>query len=205
MTTDTNIIVMIIVYMICIILIPLFLDYLFRLTIRSKRRLAVKNLAQKKAKATGKPLVVFNSKSNGVVSQSGDLDSTDTESFECDINQCISALKENSVVLVVSETLEYVPNVEELLNSIRTASGGDFYIIGLEKNSPRIFYDYKIKNIMSEPFYIPGSSAQIKWSAPNPLQKSIQDFYSIIFKVLPYDFFTTDPFVKAKKIETNNT
>lgn len=197
-TNTTNVLIMIVVYAICIILIPLFLDSLFRLTVRSKRRLAVQNLAQKKAKATGKPLVVFNNKNGGIVSQTGDLDSKSKfESFECDIDQCLTALKENSVVIIVSETLEYSDNVAELLKNLKTASGGDFYVVGLEKNSPRVFFDYKILNVMSEPFYIPEVQNEIKWLPPNQLQQSVQNFYYYVFKILPYDFFANDPFVRT--------
>lgn len=197
---NTNVVIMILLYAICLILIPLFLDYLFRLTVRAKRRSAIKNLAQKKAKETNKPLVVFNNPTSGVVSPTGDLDlDPQIESFECDITNCISALKDNSIVMVVSETLEYVSDPEELTQNLIRASGGDLYVVGLEKNSPRMFYDYKIINILDEPFYIPDNVADIKWSKPNELQKSVQKFYSYVFEILPYDFFTSDPFVKDKK------
>ncbi len=189
-----NKVCMMLIYAGIIILIPIFLDYLFRLTVRSKRRLNIKHLAEKKATETGKPLLIFNNRSGGIISQTGDL-SKDNEEFECEITQCIEMMKANSFVVVVSETLEYVSDVEKLLKDLYVVSGGDLYVIGIEKNAPRIFFDYKIINIMDSPFYIP-TDTQIKWLGPNQLQKSAQKFYSYVFSVLPYDFFTNDPFVK---------
>lgn len=200
---------MVLIYLIIIILVPLFLDYLFKLTVRRKRKLNMLYLAEKKSASTKKPLLIFNNRSSGIISHSGVL-STDKEEIQGEITEIIGGLKENSFVIVVSETLEYVDDVEKLIKELITVSGSDLYIINLEKNSPRIFWDYKIKNIMDQPFYIVSdmqltSSSEkptliekkIKWTNPTNLQKSIQKFYTNVFKILPYDFFVNDPVEKV--------
>lgn len=195
---------MVFIYLIIIILVPLFLDYLFKLTVRRKRKLNMLYLAEKKSASTKKPLLVFNNRSSGLVSHSGKL-STDKEAIQGEITEIIGGLKENSFVIVISETLEYVDDIEKLIKELITVSGSDLYIINLEKNSPRIFWDYKIKNIMDQPFYIVSdtstankqlksdSGPYLKWSNPSSLQKSTQKFYSNLFKILSYDFFVDDP------------
>jgi len=184
---------MIFIYLIIIILIPLFLDYLFRLSVRRKRKLNMLYLARKKSATTKKPLLIFNDRSNGIISDSGDP-SKDKEEIQGEITEIIGLLKPNSFVILVSETLEYVDDVKKLTEELNVASGSDLYIVCFEKNSPRVFWDYKIKNIMNEPFYILSESdKEIKWSNPTNLQKSIQHFYSYVFKILPYNFFVKDP------------
>ena len=188
---------MIFIYLIIIILIPLFLDYLFRLSVRRKRKLNMLYLARKKSTITKKPLLIFNDRSNGIISNSGDL-SKDKEEIQGEITDIIGLLKPNSFVILVSETLEYVDDVKKLTEELNIASGSDLYIICFEKNSPRVFWDYKIKNIMNEPFYILSESdKEIKWSSPTKLQKSMQHFYSYVFKILPYNFFVKDPIESA--------
>lgn len=190
---------MIFIYVIIIILVPLFLDYLFRLSVRRKRKLSIMDLARKKSAQTKKPLLIFNDRSNGIISHSGDL-TKDKEEIQGEITEIIGLLKPNSFVIVVSETLEYVDNVEKLVDDLNVVSGSDLYIVCLEKNSPRIFCDYKIKNIMDSPFYIMSeansdSKKTIKWSSPTNLQTYSHRFYSHVFKIIPYNFFVNDPIV----------
>ena len=59
--------ILILMYLIIIILIPIFLDYMFRLTVRNKRRTQIKFLAEKRAKKSGKPLAIFNNEHSGVI------------------------------------------------------------------------------------------------------------------------------------------
>jgi hypothetical protein len=191
---------MVFIYLIIIILVPLFLDYLFRLTVRRKRKINMLYLAEKKSASTKKPLLIFNNRSSGLVSHSGNL-SKDKEEIHGEITEIIGGLKENSFVIVISETLEYVDDIEKLIKELIAVSGSDLYIINLEKNSPRIFWDYKIKNVMDQPFYVvsntPVTNNKLKWTKSTALQKSTQKFYSNLFKILPYDFFVNDPVEKA--------
>jgi len=192
MGTNLNKFLMVGIYVGIIILIPIFLDYLFRLTVRRKRKLNIMYQAEKKSRETKKPILIFNNRYGGIINNMQIDPSGKKEVFESDITQILSQLKENSFVLVVSETLEYVDNVEETIKQMQSVSGGDMYIVGIEKNSPRVWFDYKIRNVFDNPFYLP-TDHQIKWVSPNDLQKKVQGFYSYGFKILPYNFFTTDP------------
>lgn len=181
--------ILIVIYIIIIIMIPLFLDYLFKLTVRRKRKIQIKSLAMKKAKDTNKALLIFDNRYGGVVSHAGDF--TDKESFDGDAVEIINQMADNSCVIVVKETLEYIDDLNDFIAQLKNVSGGDLYTVNIEKNSPRVFWDYKIKNIMNKSFYLP-MDTEIQWSEPNRLQKSIQKFYSYVFKILPYNFFVND-------------
>lgn len=189
-------ILMLSIYAIIIILIPIFLDYLFRLTVRRKRKLNIMYMASKKAKETTKPLLIFNSPTEGFIKE---IDKNGIvvlkEPFKGNIVEILSALKDNSFVIVVSETLEHIHDVEKTVVLLKNVSGGDMYIICTEKNSPRTMIDYKIINIFDKPFYLP-SDTELKWSDPNDFQKRIQSFYKVIFRILPYNFFMNDPIEK---------
>lgn len=197
-----SIICMIMIYTLIIILIPLFMDYLFRITVRRKRKATILKLAEEKAKETKKPLLIFNSKSNAIISDKGNL--TDKEEIHGDITELISNLKDNSFVVVVSETLEYVDDIKTTLEELVRISGSDLYIINLEKHAPKLLYDANIINIMDQPFYMfsepqYGNNKQVKWIDVNDVQKKAQKFYSYVFKVIPSEFFIYDPIVKIDK------
>lgn len=179
-------IILILIYIIIIIFIALFLDYLFKITIRKRRKQQIKYLAQKKALETGKPLLIFNNQHEGIFQNNND-----STKFTGNILEIINKLDKNSCVVIVSQVLEYVDDVNKLIKQIDKISNGDYYFINLEKNSPRIWWDYKINNVMSKPYYLP-SSNDISWNSPNSLQKKIQQFYSIIFKIVPYEPFVKD-------------
>lgn len=180
-------IILILIYIIIIIFIALFLDYLFKVTIRKRRKQQIKFLAQKKALETGKPLLIFNNQYEGILQKNNE----NSIKFTGNILEIIDKVDKNSCVVVVSEVLEYIDDVYKLIKQIDDISNGDYYFINLEKNSPRIWWDYKIINVMSKPYYLP-SSNDITWNSPNNLQKKVQHFYSIVFKIVPYEFFVKD-------------
>lgn len=183
---------MVLIYLILIILIPIFLDYLFRLTVRKNRKQKIKVLAEKKSNETGKALIIFNDRFSGIVNSNGSK-----EPFEGDISEIIEQMADNSCVLIVNEILEYIENPGSIIEQLKIVSGGDLFTINLEKNSPKTFWDYKIKNIMAKPFYLPGD--KIEWTEPNGLQKKVQQFYYYVFKILPYNFFAKNPFESSNK------
>lgn len=179
----------ILVYLIIIILIPLFLDYLFSITVRNTRKNNIMDIAKEKSRNTSKPIIVFNNRYNGaVIETNGNVDG-----FTGDILDIIDNMSDNSCVMVVSETLEYIDSeiLQNTIDQLKEVSGGDLYCINFEKNSPRILWDYKIINLMNNPFYLPNDD--ISWSKPNQLQRNIQHFYYYVFKILPYNFFAYDP------------
>lgn len=179
----------IIIYLIIIIMILLFLDYLFKLTIRHRRKQKIKQLANKQSIKKKKPLLILNN--NEVLNLTGkEIIDKLAKKFRFSPNTC---------VVMISEVLEYVESdfLEKVINQLLKISGGDLYIACIEKNSPRGFWDYKIKNIMNKSFYLPNE--KIEWTKPNELQLSTQRIYYYVFKIIPYDFFIKDN--DDKKIE----
>jgi hypothetical protein len=181
---------MVLIYLIVIILIPIFLDYLFKLTVRRKRKLNIMHLAEEKSKQTNKPLLIIDSVIHATISKAD----SSKEEINDDVTTYLGMLKQNSFVVVVLGVLEYIDNPKKFIEELNYVSGHDLYIVNIEKNSPRIFYDYKIKNVIDEPFYVfsksdtSNSNYQITWSEPSSLQKNIQSFYSYVFKIVPYDW-----------------
>jgi len=153
--------------------------------------------AEKKSKKTKKPLLIFNSKTSGII-DSTFVDGGKREEFEGDIDILLEQLKDNAFVVVLSETLEYVPEPEKTIQSARRVSGGNMYIVSLESSSPRIWFDYKINQYMEKPYYIP-TDTQISWNIPNGLQTRVQGIYRQVFKVVPYDRIVSDPIVSIQK------
>jgi hypothetical protein len=193
--------VLVCVYLIVLILVPLFLDYLFKMTIRARRKTNILNMARKRANDMHKSLVIFNSTTDGIVEhESLDQKSARTkESFEGNFDEIIGNMADSCCVVVVSQVLEYVTDIKSTLTELQRVAGDDLYVIGIEKASPRVLWDFKLKNILNKPFYVPDTmsdgtvQSEIKWHAPNQVQRFFQKFYSIIFKIVPYKFFASDP------------
>lgn len=176
----------IILYIAIIILIPLFLDFLFKVTIRKKRKNNVLRLVVQRARDQDKPLIIINDLHHGII-----YDKTTLEYFTGDVVRIIDKLTKNSCVVLISETLEYINDLEEFMDKLTLVTGGDLYVICIELNSPRLFWDYKIRHIMSKSYFEPGEV--VKWVPPNGLQKKTQRFYYYLFQVIPYDVFVTSP------------
>lgn len=180
----------ILIYALLILAIPIFLDYLFRLTVRRKRRLNIMLQAEKKSKKTKKPILIFNSVSEGIIDGTF-VDGAQKEDFDGHIDILLDKLQDNAFVIVLSETLEYVSEPEKTIQMARRVSGGDLYIVSLESSSPRIWFDYKLRQYMEKPFYLPTDST-ISWNIPNNLQLKTQNIYAQIFKIIPYDRIVPD-------------
>jgi hypothetical protein len=178
-------------YIIILFMIPLFIDYLFRITIRKKRQNQIRDLAMDRAQKKGKSLIIFNGPDRGVVYHLDDKKDT-SEEFEGNIDEIINHMSLDSSVMIVSETLEYVPDIQKTVDTLLKVTGGNLYVVGVEKNSPHVLWNYKIINILDEPYYLPESN-NIKWSPPNKIQTTIQRIYSYMFVLLPYDFFAYNP------------
>lgn len=186
--------VIVLIYLAIIILIPLFLDYLFKLTVRKKREDNVRCLAQKKASDTNKSLIVFTDRHHGVVINVNDPKSA--EQFTGDIFEIVQQMANDSCVMVLLQVLEYMDDTKErplsvFIQKLSDITGGDIYTVNIEKNSPRVFWDYKILNVMNKSYYLPEDFEQgkIEWYRPNDLQRHTQKFYSYLFKFIPYKFF----------------
>lgn len=178
----------ILIFIIIIILAILFLDYIFKLTVRSKRKKKIKNLAIQSSEKKSKPLIIFKDNNNGFVYDK--KNTLQKEAFTGNIVELVPQMADNSCVLVVLNCLEYVDgsNLENLIYCLKKVSGGDLYICCFEKKSTRAFWDYKLKNIMDKSFYTP-ENLTINWTPITFLQKKTQSFYFSVFKILPYEFF----------------
>uniref|UniRef100_A0A6C0LSQ0 Uncharacterized protein n=1 Tax=viral metagenome TaxID=1070528 RepID=A0A6C0LSQ0_9ZZZZ len=197
----TEKIILIIFYLIIVISIPLFLDILLRITVRKRRKYIMKHLAEKKTTEKNKALLIFNNRYSGIVVYSND-DSEKAEEFTGDAVEIANNMADNSCVILISETLEYVEELEQFIQQLNRVSGGDLFIVNIEKKSPRMLWDYKIINIMDKSYYTPGN-LMIKWSKPSNLQNKIRNIYKFIFKLIPYNLFADDPIVK--NIDTLNS
>ena len=180
-------ILLVTVYLIIILLIPLFLDYLMTITTRRKRRKLMQQLATEAANKLKRPLIIFNDLENGVVYDQIDLSldsgrSGKAEYFNGNIVEISKELADNSGIVFVYQTLEYVDDIDELMKQLERISGHQLYICALEKNSPRIWFDSRIKRIFDQPYYLPDTLSTISWTVPNNLQKRTSHFYHFILK-----------------------
>lgn len=199
-----NKIIIVAVFLIIIILIPLILAYILNITVKAKQSKKIKIMAEKKAIDTNKPLIIF-SRTNGIIiTYSNNGTKIKKEKFIGNIQQIAENMEKNSCVIIISETLEYIDGffdqkiresaLSKTITLLRQISGDDLYIINIDKKSPRILWDYKIKQIMCASFYLPGE--KISWIYPKKIIVDIQNFYYYIFKILPYNFFTKNPIIE---------
>jgi len=182
--TDSTLskICLILIYVAILVLIPIFLDYLFEISIRRNKKKEITDVAKARAKKTKKPLIIFNGVNKGTIDTDGKI-----EKFDGNVEEIINQLDNNTSVVLVSETLEYVPDLQNFIKELKRVSGGDLYALSVEKNSPRIFWDYKMVNAIDQPYFIAGKNKEITWEKPNNVQLKTQQIYSYVFKILPYD------------------
>lgn len=176
------------VYLLIILMIPIFLDYLFELTIRSKRLLRIENSARKISKQTNKPVVIFNGLAKGNIRSVDGINPDTIEDFDGDIMEILTEMMDNSAVIVLNKTIEYEKNPVALITEARRVSGGDLFIVSIEKNSPRIFWDNEIINITEKSEYT-NLDKEIKLIKMNNLQQKIRRIYSYFFKIIPIELF----------------
>lgn len=181
MSSTSKKLILVIFYIIIIILIPLFLDVLFKYTVRKKRKDAIMKMARQKSKKIKIPIMIIN---HGDVTIIKDKTFTKLGKYSN-----IEKSKDEKHVIVIIETLEYIEEykINDFLSELYEISDGNMYFVNIEKNSPRIWWDYNIKNVMDKSFYLPND--KIIWSTPDKIQKKIQKFYYYVFKILPYRWF----------------
>lgn len=174
--------IIILIYIGIIILIPIFLEYLFRITVRRKRKNKIMELAKIRAETNKKDLIVITSPTSGYIKN---LSNNNIEYFKGNIYDILENIRDDSAVIIVDKTLEYYENPTNIIQNINRVSNNNAYYINIEKNSPRTFIDYKLKNIMNKSFYLPNE--RVKWTKANDLQTKVQNFYYYVFKILPYN------------------
>lgn len=183
-------ILLVIFYIIIILAIPLILDYVLNFTTRKNVITKILKAANIASKNSSKPLIIYNHGSTSYIVNPLNCNIT---IFNKPLTNIFDILDKNSCVIVLLQYLEYIDNkiLPSLIKKINYVSGNDFFSVNISNTSPKILWDYKIKNIMHEPYYLPNDT--ISWSEPNSIQKTTQMIYSYIFKILPYDSFTTTP------------
>ena len=213
MATNTSKILLVIFYLIIIICIPLLLGLLLKYTVCDTRIKNIKQLAYQKALETKKPLIIFNTRYHGtVIELSQESKRVETNKFDGDLVEIVDHLADNSSVMLISGIFEYMQDnteLQKLIYNLKKVTGGDLYVINVGSHSPQIIFDYKLKNIMTKPFYLPdrinvkgniiessknnnnNNNNTISWTHPNNLQLKLQNIYSYVFKILPYNFFVS--------------
>lgn len=168
-------------------MVLIIIDILYSSTIRKKTKDSIRIEAVKKAVKKNKSLVVFDSMDTGYVYDPKDKS---IEKFNGNITSILENMADNSCVIMIVDTLEYLNSnyLPKIIEQIIRVSGGNFFIVCIEPNSARTFYDYKIKNLMEKTYYL--SDSNIRWKIPNNLQIQIQKIYRLIFKILPYDLIS---------------
>nr|WBF70886.1 hypothetical protein [Megavirus caiporensis] len=174
-------ILLIIIYIILILSIPFFLDYY----LQSKKIKCIQESILKDAKnissKNNKPLIVFNNQEQGFV-----VNKNQTEKFSGNIEDILPELADNSCVLVLYEILEYVDDPENIIINAKRVSGDNYLIINIINNSPRIYWDYRIKNIMNAPYY--SKDDNITYNKSSNIQKKTQYIYRYLFLLFPNQY-----------------
>ena len=118
---------------------------------RPKRRRLFFDLASKKATETKKPLLVIgdpyaDNYAFSVDYGCGDLCIDINDCLKCsnsskhDINEGFPTFKDNSYVVFISCTLEYVDNIESVYKELVRISGGNLFVVALEAYSLKTLF-----------------------------------------------------------------
>ena len=119
---------------------------------RAKRRAKIFALAHDKASSSGKPLVVIGDPATANYSLTdfdygcGDLCIDIANCPRCstsiayNIDNGFEQLADNSCVVFVSCTLEYVDDIYSVFNSLMRISGGDLYVVAIEPYSLKTLF-----------------------------------------------------------------
>lgn len=159
-----------------LIILVIIINELIQGIIRQKQRNIVYNMAVERSKKTNLPLVVIGDPYNGLGSKFYNLfmKGYDCGNITVDINgakKCPNGInndilsylkkqKSNSQILFISCVLEYVDDIEIIIDEIKRVSGSNdnIFIVSVNKYSLSAYFyygsNYKSKNlIMGPPFY----------------------------------------------------
>ncbi|AZL89471.1 hypothetical protein QKC54_gp0352 [Megavirus baoshan] len=171
-------ILLIVIYIILILSIPFFLDYY----LQSKKIKCIQESILKDAKKLSedndKPLIIFNNQEQGFV-----IDKNQIEQFTGNIEDVLPELADNSCVLILYEILEYIDDPENIITNTRRVSGDNYIIINMTNNSPKTYWDHRIKNIMNKPQY--NKDDNIIYNKLSNIQKKTQNIYRYLFTLFP--------------------
>lgn len=163
------------IFVICIVIFFILINELTQGIIRQKHRQKIFKLAQERAKETSKPLVVFGDPYYGLGSRffnmfmdgygCGDETVDLTGAPNCprgiksDILEYLKKQKSNSKVIFISCVLEYIKNIDQVINEIMRVAGSkdNIFIVTVSQFSLSAYLyredDYKALNIIKGPPY----------------------------------------------------
>jgi hypothetical protein len=187
----TETIIYVILYLIVIVLLPIILDIVFSITLRKDYKEGIITKMRVLAKNSNKPLIIFYDRYYGYKE---DPITNEKIEFQGDMVDILHDLKDNSSVILIIESLEYVPSeqIDDIYTQLERVTNGDYYIINIDKGSPRVFYDSKILHLSHQK-----DGKKLSYDKVNKFIKFTQRFYGIIYtfinkyaKIDVRDFFT---------------
>uniref|UniRef100_A0A6G6AC80 Uncharacterized protein n=1 Tax=Borely moumouvirus TaxID=2712067 RepID=A0A6G6AC80_9VIRU len=196
-----SIILLIIIYALIILLIPIFLDYVLSNMKQNHIQKTLIEEVKKKSINLGKPIIFFGDQNNGMI-----INDNKIESFEGNIIDICKELTDNACVFFSYEVFEHINDpddiiIRDLIYDINRISGGDYYIININKHSPKIYLDHNILNIMDKEIYQLGDN--ISYNKPLKIQQKIQNTYKYLFKFFPHEKIKSGS-IKWNLVENKN-
>jgi hypothetical protein len=180
-------------------MLPIIYDFILNGTIRYTRAKKIYNLACKKAFELGLPLLIFTNPNHGIINyyyenpnacdvlcQNKHGCKKCKESFDGPIIDIIPKLKNNSVVIFLSFTMEFVENdqIEYLLNELNKVSK-NIFMVNIEKASSKLFLSEGIEQYFDKSYYLSHEFSAIKFKKITNIHKNLNKIYKLIFKILP--------------------
>ncbi len=187
-----NILTILLLFM-TIIIIPIFLDIVIRISSRHKKRTSIYFKSLQKARRKTKPLLILSYDYNILIKEDEiNNDRPVGEKLNEDIITLLNKMKDNSAIICAIEVLEYYDNPQEIWYEINRVSGGKMYSFNLEKTAPKIMFDYRIKHIMNKE-YFNSDDKLIYFNNLKTYQLKSQVFYKKLFMFIPSNIFLSDP------------
>jgi len=174
---------------ILIFLLPLLVELIISLTSRRQKRRGTYQNAQERSKQTGKPLLVVGDPDTGCINhylgrdyQCGDicLDLTGCpgcpRQIKGDLVTEMKKLQDDSCVIFVSCTLEYLPNLETAIKELERVSGdhSNLFVVAVESYSPLHFLFSGTQNIILN---CPPNQRKINYCKVPKVYKILQKIY----------------------------
>lgn len=183
----------IILILLTIIIIPIFLDIVMRLSVRHKKRTSIYFKSLQKARRKNKPLLILSYDYNILIKENElNNDRPIGEKINEDVITVLSKMTDNSVIICAIEILEYYDNPNEIWQEINRVSGGKMYSFNLDKMAPKLMFDYRIKHVMNKEYYN-SDDMIIEINKLKPYQLKSQELYKKIFMFVPNSIFLSDP------------
>jgi hypothetical protein len=181
-------IIIIILIIILIFMLPFIMDQFLKYFTRDARFKKILQIAKHESKILDKPLIIIESANRIKIfnRKTNSYDETNNDIFVL-----LDRLEDNSVVIVILNTFEYLDasRVYKLFKKISRVSNGDIYMINIENNSPITYLDSNIKNLFDKQFYF--RPTDIVFYGKNNIQKTIGYIYRPGFMLIKnIDFFS---------------